>query len=59
MVAAMVAGKNVGQRRGWEITVHGDEGAPGGLHNNQMIGRGLMSLGRQTNRIMGRMVGCI
>jgi hypothetical protein len=27
-------------------------GAPGGLLNNQMVGCGLMSLGRQTNRIM-------
>ena len=27
-------------------------GAPGGLLNNQMVGRGSMSLGQQTNRIM-------
>jgi hypothetical protein len=41
----MVASKNVGQGRGWEIAVHGDRGAPGGLQNNQMVGRGSMSSG--------------
>ncbi len=41
--------KNVGRQRGWDIAVHGGGGAP---LNNQMVGHGLMSLGRQTNRIM-------
>ncbi len=41
----MVAGKNVAWQGGWEIAVQGDGGAPEGLHNNQMVGRGLMSLG--------------
>ena len=34
-------------------------GATGVLHDDQMIGRGSMSSGQQTNRIMGRMVVCI
>ncbi len=29
VVAAMVAGENVGRQRGWEIAVHGDGGARG------------------------------
>jgi hypothetical protein len=41
----MVAGENVGRRHGWEIAVHGDGGAPGGLHKNQMVGCGLMRWG--------------
>ena len=39
--------ENVGQRRGWNIVVHGVRrgGALGVLRDNQMIGHGLMSFG--------------